>query len=296
MPELPEVETVRRGLQPALEGRKLMRVAQRRPDLRFPFPERFQARLEGRTILSLDRRSKYLLASLDNGETLLMHLGMTGRFTVANSQAGAGHQVADFTHEAGTITKHDHVVFETDRGDTVTYNDARRFGFMDLATSATLSEHPLIRDIGIEPLGNALSPAFIAEAAQGRKADLKAFLMDQRIICGLGNIYVCEVLFRARLSPFKPAGRLATARGQPRTGADILPDLIRTVLSDAITAGGSTLRDYQKADGTRGYFQHAFAVYGREGEPCQTAGCSSTIARRVQSNRSTFYCPSCQRG
>jgi formamidopyrimidine-DNA glycosylase len=289
MPELPEVETVRRGLQPALEGRVLTRVEQRRPDLRFPFPERFQARLEGRRILSLDRRSKYLLAALDSGETLLMHLGMTGRFTVA------GQPIGDFTHDAGGMAKHDHVVFKTDRGDTVTYNDARRFGFMDLAASATLSEHALIRDIGIEPLGNRLSAAFIAEAAQGRKADLKAFLMDQRIICGLGNIYVCEVLFRARLSPFKPAGRLATARGQPRAGAEILPDLIRTVLSDAIKAGGSTLRDYQKADGTLGYFQHAFAVYGREGEPCQTPGCSATIARRVQANRSTFYCPSCQR-
>jgi formamidopyrimidine-DNA glycosylase len=289
MPELPEVETVRRGLQPTLEGRVLARVEQRRPDLRFPFPERFQARLEGRRVLSLDRRSKYLLAALDSGETLLMHLGMTGRFTVA------GQQIGEFTHEVQGTAKHDHVVFKTDHGDTVTYNDARRFGFMDLAASATLSEHALIRDIGIEPLGNALSPAFIAEAAQGRKADLKAFLMDQRIICGLGNIYVCEVLFRARLSPFKPAGRLATARGQPRAGAEVLPELIRTVLNDAIKAGGSTLRDYQKADGTLGYFQHAFAVYGREGELCQTAGCSATIARRVQANRSTFYCPSCQR-
>jgi formamidopyrimidine-DNA glycosylase len=290
MPELPEVETVRRGLVPVLEGVRLKRVEQRRPDLRFPFPPGFQARLEGRTITKLARRSKYLLAHLDSGETLIMHLGMTGRFTIAERQLG------DFTHGAGGSNKHDHVVFETADGATVTYNDARRFGFMDLATTADLADHALIRDIGIEPLGPNLTPTFIATAARGKKADIKAFLMDQSIICGLGNIYVCETLFRARLSPLKPAGRLATPTGKPRGGADILPTLIRDVLSEAIGAGGSTLRDYQKTDGTLGYFQHAFAVYGREGEPCSTPGCTAAIERCVQSNRSTFYCPSCQRG
>lgn len=289
MPELPEVETVRRGLQPSLEGRRVVRVEQRRPDLRFPFPERFVARLEGRTVTSLDRRSKYLLARLDSGETLIMHLGMTGRFTIADRPLG------EFTHAAGKDTKHDHVVFETDRGETITYNDARRFGFMELAEAGALNEHPLLRDIGIEPLGNALSPQFIASAARGRKADLKAFLMDQRIICGLGNIYVCEVLFRARLSPFKPAGRLATTGGKPKAGAEVLPVLIRAVLEEALEAGGSSLRDYQKTDGTLGYFQKTFAVYGREGEACTAPGCVSIIQRRVQANRSTFFCPTCQR-
>lgn len=289
MPELPEVETVRRGLAPTLEGQRLVRVEQRRPDLRFPFPPDFVRRLEGRTITALGRRSKYLLGHLDSGETLIMHLGMTGRFTIA------GRQLGDFTHAAGGDGKHDHVVFETAMGATVTYNDARRFGFMLLADTRSLDQHDLIRDIGVEPLGNQLDAAFIAAAARGRKADLKAFLMDQSIICGLGNIYVCEVLFRARLSPFKPAGRLATATGKPRRGADDLPGLIRAVLMEALDAGGSTLRDFQKTDGTLGYFQKAFAVYGREGEPCIAAGCSDTIRRKVQANRSTFYCPTCQR-
>jgi formamidopyrimidine-DNA glycosylase len=218
-----------------------------------------------------------------------MHLGMTGRFTIA------GHRPGAFAHGAGEDQKHDHVVFVTASGDTVTYNDARRFGFMLLADTRSLDQHDLIRDIGIEPLGNQLDAAFIAQAARGRKADLKAFLMDQSIVCGLGNIYVCEVLFRARLSPFKPAGRLATASGKPRGGAEVLPSLIRDVLTEALEAGGSSLRDYQKADGTLGYFQKTFAVYGREGEVCSVPGCGSTIRRKVQANRSTFYCPRCQR-
>jgi formamidopyrimidine-DNA glycosylase len=293
MPELPEVETVRRGLEPVLAGQRIRRVDQRRPNLRFPFPERFVARLEGQTVERLDRRAKYLVAHLDGGEALIMHLGMTGRFTITSKVASA--QVGTFVHVASDDTKHDHVVFETDAGAVVTYNDARRFGFMDLTSSQHLGEHALIRDIGIEPLGAALTPEFIAHAAHGKRADLKAFLMDQRIICGLGNIYVCETLFRARLSPTKPASRIAAAKGKPRGGAERLVPHIREVLSEAIGAGGSTLRDYQHTDGSLGYFQHTFAVYGREGEPCRTAGCTAVIKRIVQSNRSTFYCPHCQK-
>jgi formamidopyrimidine-DNA glycosylase len=297
MPELPEVETVRRGLEPVLVGHRLVRVEQRRPNLRFPFPEQFKARLEGQRIERLDRRAKYLVAHLHGGEALIMHLGMTGRFTIsAGTQADQGSaQLADFTHTAGGDGKHDHVVFETETGTTVTYNDARRFGFMDLTSSVQLAAHPLIRDIGIEPLGPELTPEFIAEAALGKRADLKAFLMDQRIISGLGNIYVCETLYRARLSPTKPASRIATVGGKPRHGAERLVPHIREVLSEAIGAGGSTLRDYQHTDGSLGYFQHAFAVYGREGEPCRTEGCTAVIERIVQSNRSTFYCPNCQK-
>ncbi len=293
MPELPEVETVRRGLEPVLTGHTLVRVDQRRPNLRFPFPERFAARLEGQYIERLDRRAKYIVAHLQGGEALIMHLGMTGRFTITAHTTG--NQLGVFEHATGGDTKHDHVVFETEAGVTVTYNDARRFGFMDLTSSADLRQHPLMRDIGIEPLGPDLTPEFVADAARGKRADLKAFLMDQRIICGLGNIYVCETLFRARLSPTKPAARIATTGGKPRPGAERLVPHIRQVLSDAIGAGGSTLRDYQHTDGSLGYFQHAFAVYGREGEACQTLGCTAVIKRIVQSNRSTFFCPDCQK-
>jgi formamidopyrimidine-DNA glycosylase len=293
MPELPEVETVRLGLEPALLGQRLTRVEQRRADLRFPFPERFVARLQGQRIERLDRRSKYIIAHLSGGEALIMHLGMTGRFTIVERETRAANPGA-FTHAAGGSAKHDHVVFETEAGTLVTYNDARRFGFMDLAESAALQAHPLIRDIGIEPLGEQLTSAFLALAAQGKKADLKAFLMDQRIVCGLGNIYVCETLFRAGLSPFKPSSRIAGRTGRPKPAADVLPAIIRAVLTEALAAGGSSLRDYQKTDGTLGYFQKAFAVYGREGEPCITEGCTAVIARRVQANRSTFFCPQCQ--
>ena len=303
MPELPEVETVRRGLEPVLTGQRLARVDQRRANLRFPFPERFVARLQGRSIERLDRRAKYLVAHLDSGEALIMHLGMTGRFTI--EAGGPAQQPGAFKHSAGKHSagehaagdhaKHDHVVFETEAGVTVTYNDARRFGFMELTASDTLAAHPLMRDIGIEPLGAELTPEFVALAAEGKRADLKAFLMDQRIICGLGNIYVCETLYRARLSPTKPSSRIATLRGLPKPAAERLVPHIREVLTQAIGAGGSTLRDYQHTDGSLGYFQHTFAVYGREGEPCRTEGCTAKIKRIVQSNRSTFFCPSCQR-
>lgn len=294
MPELPEVETVRRGLEPALTGRRLARVEVRRPDLRFPFPERFTERLVGRQIERLYRRAKYLIAHLDSGEALIMHLGMTGRFTIS-AAAGATAMPGAFAREAGGDTRHDHVVFETDAGLSVVYNDVRRFGFMVLAASDRLAEHALIRDIGIEPLGSELTATFVAGAAKGKRADLKAFLMDQRIICGLGNIYVCETLYRAGLSPTKPSSRIATARGLPKPAAERLVPHIRDVLTEAIGAGGSTLRDYQHTDGSLGYFQHRFAVYGRAGEPCLTPGCTARIKRIVQANRSTFYCPACQK-
>ena len=293
MPELPEVETVRRGLEPVLAGHRLARVTQRRADLRFPFPERFVERLQGQRVERLDRRAKYLVAHLASGEALIMHLGMTGRFTISSQSQAA--QVGAFEHEAGKDAKHDHVVFETDAGIVITYNDARRFGFMELADSARFAEHPLIRDIGIEPLGPDLTPAFIAAAARGKRADLKAFLMDQTIVCGLGNIYVCETLYRARLSPLKPSARIATPTGRPKPAADRLVPLIQEVLGEAIGAGGSTVRDHRQADGSRGNYQLRFAVYGREGEPCRTAGCTAGIKRVVQANRSTFYCPRCQR-
>lgn len=295
MPELPEVETVRRGLQPVLEGAVLTRVEQRRADLRFPFPERFVERLTGQRVERLERRAKYILVRLGSGETLLMHLGMTGRFTVALPLAETSVQPGEFRHAAGGLPAHDHVVLHTAAGATVTYNDARRFGYMDLIADAGFAEHPLIRDVGIEPLGPDLTPAFLARAARGKTADTKAFLMDQRIVCGLGNIYVCETLFRAGLSPTRAAGRLATSTGKPRAGADRLVPVIRAVLEEAIAAGGSTLRDYAHTDGSLGYFQKTFAVYDREGEACVRPGCTGIVKRRVQANRSTFYCPNCQR-
>jgi formamidopyrimidine-DNA glycosylase len=296
MPELPEVETVRRGLEPVLMGHRLVRVDVRRPNLRFAFPDRFSQRLEGQLIVRLERRAKYILAHLEGGETLIVHLGMTGRFTIQRPESLEGDQPGTFTHAAGANQKHDHVVLHTAAGVVVTYNDARRFGYMDLADTAALATHPLMSAIGIEPLSGDLTPVFLADAARGRRADLKAFLMDQRIVAGLGNIYVCEALHRARLSPVKPAARIATPSGKPKPEAARLITVIRDVLLEAIEAGGSTLRDFQKTDGTLGYFQKSFAVYGREHEPCVSPGCNGRIERIVQANRSTFFCPVCQRG
>lgn len=289
MPELPEVETVRCGLEPALVGARIDRVEQRRPDLRFPFPERFVERLQGARIETLSRRAKYMTAALSTGETLIMHLGMTGRFLLA------GRKTAEFHREGARSETHDHVVFHLDPEALVTYNDARRFGFMLLADTAGLDCHPLFRDLGVEPLGNGLNAAWLNDAFRGKTAPLKAALMDQRIVAGLGNIYVCEALFRAGLSPRRAAGTIVRARGTPSARAEKLVVAIRQVLGEAIEAGGSTLRDYAHADGSLGYFQHAFRVYDREGEPCPRPGCSGTIARIVQSNRSTFFCPVCQR-
>ncbi len=293
MPELPEVETVRRGLAPALVKHTFARVEQRRADLRFPLPQDFARRLCGRRVERLERRGKYLLAYLSGGEVLLMHLGMTGRFTV-EAGAAAG-MPGRFVHAGGTDAKHDHVVFHVESGATITYNDPRRFGFMLLIPQAELGEHPLMRGLGAEPLGPKLSPDYLARRAAGRAVDLKAFLSDQRVIAGLGNIYVCEALYRARLSPKRPARSLATKAGCPTERAPRLAEAIRAVLKDAIAAGGSSLRDYRRADGAPGEFQHTLAVYGREGLPCTRAGCGGAVRRIVQAGRSTFFCPKCQR-
>ncbi|HEX2134606.1 MAG TPA: bifunctional DNA-formamidopyrimidine glycosylase/DNA-(apurinic or apyrimidinic site) lyase [Microvirga sp.] len=293
MPELPEVETVRRGLEPALVGARLVRVEQRRPDLRFPFPDRFAARLEGETVTAIGRRAKYLLADLSSGEVLVMHLGMSGRFLVKRD--GTAALLGEFHHGHGGERAHDHVVFHLATGVTVTYNDARRFGFMDLVPRNELETCRHFAGMGIEPLGDALSGEAIARLFRGRRTPLKAALLDQRLIAGLGNIYVCEALFRAGLHPEAPAGSLAARTGRPTEAADRLAAVIREVLEEAVAAGGSTLRDHARVDGTLGYFQHAFRVYDREGAACVTPGCSGTVARLVQAGRSTFYCPHCQR-
>jgi formamidopyrimidine-DNA glycosylase len=292
MPELPEVETVRRGLEPAMVGARLAKVEQRRPDLRFPFPERFAERLEGQVVTALGRRAKYLLADLSSGEVLVMHLGMSGRFLV--KQDGAIRAPGEFHYEHGGESAHDHVVFALSNGATVTYNDARRFGFMDLVPRAGIETCRHFDGMGIEPLGNALSGEAIARLFRGKRTPLKAALLDQRLIAGLGNIYVCEALFRARLHPEAPAGSLVTAAGEPTPAAHELAGIIRDVLNEAVAAGGSTLRDHAQVDGTLGYFQHRFRVYDREGDPCTTAACTGTVGRLVQSGRSTFYCPVCQ--
>ncbi|HEX5380145.1 MAG TPA: bifunctional DNA-formamidopyrimidine glycosylase/DNA-(apurinic or apyrimidinic site) lyase [Phenylobacterium sp.] len=287
MPELPEVETVRRGLQPVLEGRRLSRVEARRPDLRFPFPEGFVQRLTGATIRKLERRAKYLMAELDRGETLVMHLGMSGRFEIARPQ---GHvRPGEFHYAADPDPKHAHVVFETQDGGRVTYYDPRRFGYMDLIETAALAEHPWFAGLGPEPLSDDFDARRLTAAFAGRKQGPKALLLDQRTVAGLGNIYVCEALNRARISPFKPAGTIAARR------LPALVEIVREVLAEAIEAGGSTLRDYASADGALGYFQHRFRAYDREGEPCLNPGCRGTIAREVQAGRSTFYCATCQK-
>lgn len=285
MPELPEVETVRRGLQPALEGARLERVEQRRPDLRFPFPEGFVQRLTGARIGTLGRRAKYLLAPLDRGDTLVVHLGMTGRFEIEGADRSRPGQ---FREAASFEDKHAHVLFETDGGRRITFFDARRFGYMDLIPTEGLDEHPWFRGLGPEPLGPEFNAGRLAEALEGKIQNVKATLLDQRIVAGLGNIYVCEALHRARISPSTPAGRISEKR------LAVLADAVREVLGEAIEAGGSTLRDYAGADGALGYFQHRFRAYGREDEPCARPGCRGVIRRTVHAGRSTFYCPQCQ--
>ena len=287
MPELPEVETVRRGLLSSLEGARFAHVEARRPDLRFPLPPDFAARLTGARVTALKRRAKYLLADLDRSETLVMHLGMTGRFEIEAGEAQAG-APGRFHYPAPAGGKHAHVVFETDAGRRVVYSDARRFGFMDLIRTDRLTEHPWFKGMGPEPLGPAFTPAYLRQALAGRVQAIKPTLLDQRIVAGLGNIYVCEALFRSHISPFKAAGKVT----QPQL--ERLVPAVRAVLEEAIAAGGSTLRDYVAADGSLGYFQHSFRCYGREDEPCLTPGCRGVIARKVQGGRSTFHCPVCQ--
>ncbi|MBD1548278.1 bifunctional DNA-formamidopyrimidine glycosylase/DNA-(apurinic or apyrimidinic site) lyase [Roseibium aggregatum] len=296
MPELPEVETVRRGLAPTMEGARIVRLDQNRPDLRFPFPADFKARLEGRTITALSRRSKYLLADLSSGDVLVMHLGMSGSFRIEEE---VEHTPGAFALARSKDPKHDHVVFhlKTAKGSDarVIYNDPRRFGFMTLVPRPQLSSHPLFANLGLEPLGNELNGETLSRLFAGKTTSLKAALLNQKLIAGLGNIYVCEALWRTGLSPTRQAGSIAGKSGKATAKTTALAGHIRETLKEAIEAGGSSLRDHTQADGSLGYFQHNFAVYDREGAPCRQAGCTGTIARIVQSNRSTFYCPKCQR-
>ncbi len=287
MPELPEVETVRRGLLPVLEGATIARAEIRRPDLRWPFPERMSERLTGQRVMALRRRSKYILADLAGGESLLIHLGMSGQMLISPGGDGR-HPLGAMALPHASPLKHDHVVLDLDNGARVTFNDPRRFGMMDLLDTATAEAHPLLAGIGPEPFGNEFSPAHLVARLAGRRTPVKSALLDQGNVAGLGNIYVCEVLFRAGLHPARLAGDLSEAQV-----AGLVP-LIREVLAEAIEAGGSSLRDYRQADGKLGYFQHAFRVYGREGEPCVTPGCGGHVARIVQSGRSSFFCPDCQ--
>ena len=286
MPELPEVETVRRGLEPILVGNAFARVEQRRPDLRFPLPKRFGQRLKGRKVEALDRRAKYLLARLDDGEVLVMHLGMTGRFSI---------DCANGAQPRNESPKHEHIVFHLGDGTRVRYSDARRFGYMDLIPTAGLEEHALFKGLGIEPLSPAFTPEWLAQRLKGKATSIKAALVDQKLIAGLGNIYACEALYRAGISPMRLAGSLATKSGKPTPKTKALVAAIKAVLEGAIEAGGSSLRDYKRADGTLGEFQHRFKVYDREGKSCPRKGCGGTVRRIVQGGRSTFYCPTCQR-
>jgi formamidopyrimidine-DNA glycosylase len=283
MPELPEVETVRRGLAPVMEGVAITLADVNRPDLRWPFPDGMADRLTGKVILRLRRRSKYILADLDSGETLLIHLGMSGRMTIS------GHAIGEFHHPHPVPAKHDHVVFHMANGARITFNDARRFGAMDLMQTGSEADFWLIRDLGPEPLGNQFNEDYLVARLKGRNTPIKSALLDQKIVSGLGNIYVCEVLFRAGIHPARKAGQISAAR------IGSLVPLIRDVLAEAIAAGGSSLKDYRQADGELGYFQHNFAVYDQEGNLCSTTGCGKTITRIVQSGRSSFFCPQCQR-
>ncbi|MBI1251399.1 MAG: bifunctional DNA-formamidopyrimidine glycosylase/DNA-(apurinic or apyrimidinic site) lyase [Alphaproteobacteria bacterium] len=286
MPELPEVETVRRGLAPVLEGRTLTKVVLRRPDLRFPLPPHFAESLEGARVETLARRAKYLVAELDTGVRWIAHLGMTGRFSVIGANTA---QPGAFYYAAPPDPAHTHIIIETDAGIRLEYNDPRRFGYMDALPPGAFDAHPFFKDLGPEPLSPAFNAAQLAAALKGKKTPIKAALLDQRVVAGLGNIYVCEALFRAGVSPKRPAGRVAPAR---LAG---LVDAIRAVLEEAIEAGGSSLRDYAAADGALGYFQHRFSVYDRAGTPCPRPGCAGAVRRIPQGGRSSFYCPACQR-
>jgi formamidopyrimidine-DNA glycosylase len=294
MPELPEVETIRLGLEPIMRGRRFLRVEQRRKDLRFPLPERFAERLTGRRVERLERRAKYLLVHLDGGEVLAVHLGMTGRFSARRRVGSAAAGADDGLGRAGSA-KHDHLVFFMSGGMILTYNDARRFGYMTLIAGADLRQSAYLRGLGVEPLSDGLNAEHLARLAFGKKVAVKGLLMDQRIIAGLGNIYACEALFRAGLDPFMPAARLGGRGGAPTPRAERLVAAIKAVLADAISAGGATLRDYRRADGKVGAFQERFQVYGREGEPCVRPACRGTVRRKTQGGRSTFHCPVCQR-
>jgi formamidopyrimidine-DNA glycosylase len=295
MPELPEVETVRRGLEPAMQGKRIVKVDVHRGDLRWPLPKDFAQRLNGKTVTGLGRRAKYLLADLSSGDVLLMHLGMSGSFRVAQEVAPEGGQLGRYYHERGKDAAHDHVIFHMSSGARVTFNDPRRFGSMKLVARDELDAEPSLKGLGPEPLGNEFDAAMLARACHGKKTSLKAALLDQRIVAGLGNIYVCEALHRAHLSPKRLARTIAEPTGAPNARAEQLVDGIKAVLNEAIKDGGSSLRDHRLTDGDLGMFQHHFRVYDREGEPCRTVGCHGTVRRIVQNGRSTFYCPVCQK-
>jgi formamidopyrimidine-DNA glycosylase len=293
MPELPEVETVRRGLQPVMEGSRILNVQARRKDLRFPFQADFVSRLQGQTVTGLGRRAKYLMADLGSGDVLLMHLGMSGSFRVQKTERAE--TPGEFHRPRGKDVAHDHVVFHMSSGADVVFNDPRRFGYMKIIARNALDEEPLLRGLGPEPLGNEFDAVLLARACAGKKTSLKAALLDQRVVAGLGNIYVCEALYRAGLSPRRLAMTLATKKGEPTDHARRLVDAIHAVLNQAIEAGGSSLRDHRQTSGELGYFQHSFKVYDREGEPCGTK-CGGGIVRRfTQNGRSTFWCPKCQK-
>ena len=293
MPELPEVETVRRGLQPVMEGSKIVKAEVRRKDLRFPFQRDFTARLQGQTVTGLGRRAKYLMADLGSGDVLLMHLGMSGSFRVLEQSEAK--TPGEFHHPRGKDSAHDHVVFHMSSGADVVFNDPRRFGYMKIIARNALDDEPLLKGLGPEPLGNEFDAKMLARACANKKTSLKAALLDQRVVAGLGNIYVCEALFRAQLSPRRLAATLATKAGEPTDHAKRLVEAIHAVLNQAIKAGGSSLRDHRQTSGELGYFQHSFQVYDREGERCQTANCAGVVRRFTQNGRSTFWCPKCQK-
>jgi formamidopyrimidine-DNA glycosylase len=301
MPELPEVETVRRGLQPAMEGSKIIKAEVRRKDLRFPFQKDFTARLDGQTVTGLGRRAKYLMADLASGDVLVMHLGMSGSFRVLKEDDEQA--PGQFHHPRSEERAHDHVVFHMSSGAAVIFNDPRRFGYMKIIARKALEDEPLLKGLGPEPLGNEFDAAMLARSCAGKKTSLKAALLDQRVVAGLGNIYVCEALFRAHLSPRRLAATLATKAGQRKGSAEVEPTdhakrlvtAIHAVLNQAIKAGGSSLRDHRQTSGELGYFQHSFQVYDREGEKCQSPGCGGIVKRFTQNGRSTFWCPKCQK-
>ncbi len=297
MPELPEVETVRRGLQPVMEGSRIIAVEARRPDLRFPLPDRFGETLTGRQITALGRRAKYLLMHLEGGPVLICHLGMSGSFRIEETETVSSPGL--FHHERSKLTAHDHVVFTVRNGTgkpaQIVFNDPRRFGFMLLTDENSLHQHPMLAGLGTEPTGNALDGALVSDLFRNRAMPLKAALLDQRLIAGIGNIYACEALWRAKLSPKRSAGSIAAKPGKASQRANRLAEALREVIAEAIEAGGSSLRDHIQTDGSLGYFQHRFKVYDREGEPCPRHDCNGVVTRIVQSGRSTFYCPVCQR-
>jgi formamidopyrimidine-DNA glycosylase len=292
MPELPEVETVRRGLEPAMDGARFVKVEVRRGDLRWPLPRDFARRLEGKTVAGIGRRAKYLFVDLSTGDVLIMHLGMSGSFYVFHAGRAAG--VSNYYQQRAQHAAHDHIVFHMSSGAIVTFNDPRRFGSMKIVPRKNLDAEPLIKELGPEPLGNEFDAAMLARACAGKKTSLKAALLDQKVVAGLGNIYVCEALHRARLSPKRLASTIAGKAGTPNERAERLVTAIKAVLNEAIKAGGSSLRDHKMTDGELGAFQHHFRVYDREGQKCVTAGCEGTVKRIVQNGRSTFYCPRCQ--